>query len=345
MRTTATNRRLRVLLTAIREKSLIPRPEFQRRLVWSNKHKIAFLQTVLMEYPFPEIYVAAGEVNSETGEATELLVDGQQRISTLLQYFIGSDELKLPSDIPPYSDLPHERKLRFLEYDVVVRDLGNLSIDKIKEVFQRINSTDYALNPMEVHNARYEGAFKRFGEELASQDFFDRHRVFSSSDVKRMQDLRLVLIIVITLMSTYFNRDDELEAYLDRFNDDFEEGDDVRARLVEIFNFIELAGFDPRSRVWKKADLFTLIIELDRALNREHLDLDPNEVGNRLSTFYKEVDLGVDTPDESFTVNRDVVDYYKASLQATNDRSSRIRRGDIISRLLKEIAAQRTLAV
>jgi len=41
--TSATNRRLRVLLTAIRDRTLIPRPEFQRRLVWTTKDKVRFL--------------------------------------------------------------------------------------------------------------------------------------------------------------------------------------------------------------------------------------------------------------------------------------------------------------
>jgi len=338
MRTTATNRRLRLLLTAIRDKTLIPRPEFQRRLVWSNKHKIAFLQTVLLEYPFPEIYVAAGEVNAETGEGTEMLVDGQQRISTLYQYFVGSDELRLGDDLQPYAELTQEKKLQFLEYDVVVRDLGSLSIAKIKEVFQRINSTDYALNAMEVHNARYEGALKKFGEELSANDFFERHRIFSSTDVKRMQDLRLILIIVITMMSTYFNRDDELESYLEKFNDEFEHGEELRTQLYSLFDFIESAEFNPKSRVWKKADLFTLIVELNRAIYREHMELDPKEIGSRLSEFYNEVDRL-----QGATEDRDIADYYKASLQATNDRSSRIRRGEIISQRLKDIARQRTL--
>jgi len=253
---------------------------------------------------------------------------------------VGSDELKLGDEIQPYAELPQEKKLQFLEYDVVVRDLGNLSIATIKEVFQRINSTDYALNPMEVHNARYEGALKKFGEELAAHDFFERHRIFSSSDVKRMQDLRLVLIIVITMMSTYFNRDDELESYLEKFNDDFEQGDDIRTQLFNLFDFIESAEFGAKSRVWKKADFFTLIVELNKALYREHLDLYPEEVGSRLSEFYNEVDRL-----QGVTDNRDVADYYRASLQATNDRSSRIRRGEIIAQRLKAIAGQRTLAL
>src|SRR5438046_341748 len=63
MKTVATNRKVRVLITALRDGVLVPRPEFQRRLVWSNRHKQAFLDTVLKGYPFPEIYIAAGDVD------------------------------------------------------------------------------------------------------------------------------------------------------------------------------------------------------------------------------------------------------------------------------------------
>jgi hypothetical protein len=78
MKTTASNRKLRTLITGIRDKTLIPRPEFQRRLVWTNRDKIRFLETVLGGYPFPEIYIAAGDVDLDTGQGTEMLVDGQQ---------------------------------------------------------------------------------------------------------------------------------------------------------------------------------------------------------------------------------------------------------------------------
>src|SRR5215207_9455189 len=99
-------------MTAIRDQSLIPRPEFQRRLVWTNRDKIRFLETVLKGYPFPEIYIAANAVDLSTGEGTELLVDGQQRLTTLYQYFSGSEDLKLGRDIQPYEKLSDDEKLR-----------------------------------------------------------------------------------------------------------------------------------------------------------------------------------------------------------------------------------------
>src|SRR5438876_9939003 len=200
MRTTATNRKLRLLLTGIRDKTLIPNPAFQRRLVWTNKDKLYFLDTVLKGYPFPEIYIASGEVDPETGEGTEMLVDGQQRITTLFEYFTNSEELKLGQDIKPYAELSQSQKLQFLEYEVVVRDLGSMDIEDIKKIFERINATSYSLNAMEIHNSRYAGEFKTFVENLTKHPFFDKHGVFTVNEVRRMRDVSFVLVFVITIM-------------------------------------------------------------------------------------------------------------------------------------------------
>lgn len=342
MRTTATNRKLRTLLTAIRSGSLVPRPEFQRRLVWANRHKLAFIETVLSGYPFPEIYVAAGQVNPDTGEGTEMLVDGQQRMSTLFEYFTGSGELKLRDEVQPYAALPPGVKMEFLEYDVVVRDLGQLDIPAIKEVFRRINSTNYALNAMEIHNARFDGAFKQFGEELVRHDFFEENRVFSAADARRMNDLRFTLTLIATTMSTYFNRDDELEDYLLRFNDEFRQRDKVLAELEGVFAFVRDCDFSPDSRAWRKPDLFSLLVEVHRILVKELTPLDPSAVREELEDFWRQVgqvrETGQTQP--SSDAAAEVFRYYKASIQATNDRNSRIARGEIIGRHLR-LSAQR----
>lgn len=334
MRTTATNRKIREILTAIQNKTLVPRPEFQRRLVWANKHKNAFIDTVLKEYPFPEIYIAAGEVDTLTAAGKELLVDGQQRVTTLYQYFTASPDLKLESRIPAYATLNETQKRSFLNYDVVVRDLGNVSIVEIKEVFRRINSTRYALNAMEIANARFEGEFKSFGDEVAQDAFFDRHRVFSANEVKRMQDTQYALTITATIIKAYFNRDDALEDFLSRYNDEFPEKESIRTGLMAVFAFIDSCGFPERFRVWNKADLFTLIVELYRALREKNLPLVAEATGTELVKFYRNVEARADTA----AAHVDVEHYYLATVQASNDRVSRVTRGNIIEKLLQTAA-------
>lgn len=336
-RTTATNKKLRELLTAIRDEKLIPRPEFQRRLVWTNKDKVNFLKTVLEGYPFPEIYIAAGDVDPETGEGTEMLVDGQQRMTTLYEYFRGSDFLRLPTDVPRYPELSDQKKREFLEYIVVVRDLGPLPIEEIKEVFLRINLTKYALNAMEINNARFNGAFKQFVQEIAENNFFERHPIFSAADGRQMEDLRYILMLVVTLMSTYFNLDKEVGDYLERYNDEFPNRDEMAERIYNTLAFIEACHFDDKSRVWKKADFFTLAVELDRALHGNRLPLEETEVAIALNAFYAQVDaynrLDPSELDKEWIA---AIDTYSTHVGGgTNHVTARRERGAIIQRIIE----------
>jgi hypothetical protein len=333
MKTSGTNRRLRLLLSAIKDGSLIPRPDFQRRLVWTNKHKEEFIRTVLQQYPFPEIYIAAGDVDTETGKGTELLVDGQQRLTTLLQYFSGSSDLRLGT-LCPYNGLSQDDKIQFLEYEVVVRDLGKKSIEDIKEVFKRINSTKYSLNAMEIHNARFDGALKQFAEKISKHSFFAKHRVFKTNDVRRMGDLVFVLTVIISLLTTYFNREDLIEEFLAKYNDVFTHSERVWEELLGVFRVIDGIGLDPSCRAWKKADLLNLIVEIHRYTVKEKYCPDA-EFSHRILRFYESVD--------NYRTSReggaDIYRYYDSVIQAANDRSNRIVRGEVIKKvLLSEIA-------
>jgi len=282
-----------------------------------------------MEYPFPEIYIAAGEVDPDTGAGSEMLVDGQQRMTTLYQYFSGTLDLKL-RDLRAYSALTPDEKLAFLEYEVVVRDLGKKSIEEIKEVFTRINSTKYSLNAMEVHNARFDGAFKEFGEQLSSHAFWEKHHVFTPADVRRMGDLTFCLTLTITLLATYFNRDDELGDYLARFNDEFSDGPQVLAELEQVFQFIDECDLPADSRAWRKAELLTLLVVLHRALATESIVLDARDVQRRLMQFFSTVEAS----SKNEVADERALAYYRAAIQATNDRSNRIRRAEIIHDIL-----------
>lgn len=334
MKTTATNKKLRVILSAIQSGALVPNPDFQRRLVWSSKHKNDFLRTVLNGYPFPEIYVAAGSVNPETAEGTEMLVDGQQRITTLFQYFKGSPELKLDDDVMSYAALKEdpEKLLAFLEYEVVVRDLGQVPKEQIIEVFKRINSTKYSLTAVEVHNARFEGAFKAFAENLAGSEFFERHRVFSAASIRRMGDLRFALTLAGTLLLTYFNRDDELESFLREYNDEFPHADWLSTRLDAAFAAVEAIELEPKSRAWSEVNLLPLLVEVDRAI-REGGEVSGDALG-RLRDFFDDLGALGDSASSLSTLGR----YFAAQRYATADRGSRLRRGRIIKKVIDGLA-------
>lgn len=323
MKTDATNRKIRELIEALRDERLLVRPPFQRKLVWTHKDKIKFLKTILEDYPFPEIFVATGELDPKTAKGVEWLVDGQQRVSSIYEYFSGILPLKSSDGIESYSDLSPEQQKKFLSYTVVVRDLGPASLNEIVEVFERINSTSYTLNAMELENARYAGAFSRFGQDLADNPFFSRHSIFSAGDIRRMRDLRFALRMAITVLTTYFQGTTKLKQYLDDFNEEFSQAPLLLKRFDETFLTIDSLQLDTGYRVWQQADIFSVIVELYTAKFVDGLDFDRERLFEVLTDFYRRVE----TPRPDDTVAQR---YLNAATKATNNRNSQIARGEIL---------------
>ncbi len=245
-------------------------------------------------------------------------------------FLTGAQDLRLPATLKPYSGLSKAEKERFLQYDVVIRDLGKLSIEDIREVFRRINATRYSLNAMEIHNARYAGHYKEFAEALAQDPFFEKHRIFSPADIRRMLDTLFVLQVVTTLLSSYFNRDSEIEDYLQRYNDEFPAATNPESEMKAVFTLVDEMDLPSDSRAWKKADLFTLLVELHRARFKTELNLQPSALALKIQEFYKLVEcIGLEglPANADQELARQAKAYYLSALQATNDRSSRAARG------------------
>jgi len=95
----ATNKKLLELFNMMKNSSLLLTPSFQRKLVWNDTHKEDFIETILLGLPFPEIYLADGGINLDTQTSETLVVDGQQRLSTIYQYVTSSPEF----NIQPFS--------------------------------------------------------------------------------------------------------------------------------------------------------------------------------------------------------------------------------------------------
>ena len=97
------NKSIAELIGMIRRKELILQPEFQRKLVWNNSHKEAFIDTILNGFPFPEIYMAQSGIDLDTLQSQQVVVDGQQSLSTIMQYIQGSDDDFICKNIPPFN--------------------------------------------------------------------------------------------------------------------------------------------------------------------------------------------------------------------------------------------------
>jgi hypothetical protein len=150
-----------------------------------------------------------------------------------------------------------------------------------------------------------------------------------------MNDVAFCLTFVITITSTYFNRHNDLEDYLESYNDEFEDAVRLNREIQEVFNFIDACELDSRSRAWQKADLLTLLVETHRALIKEGRDLSSEIIGTKLVEFYERVNRALRGEVDEASITED----HRAAIQAPNDRSSRITRGRIGGR--KSLARER----
>ena len=91
--------------------------------------------------------------------------------------------------------------------------------------------------------------------------------------------------------------------------------------------------------MWKKTDLFTLIVEVHSLILKKS-PLDPRKVGANLASFYAQVDElyksgGSDEDIEKKAPHRDVFRYLKAATKATNDKYARVDRAEVIASILQ----------
>src|SRR3954469_16424817 len=133
---TVRSREIVDLVSAMRTSRLTLSPYFQRNLVWRDAHKRDFIDTILKGYPFPQIFLARGPINVETMEASQAVVDGQQRLNAIREFISG----KLDVDGKAFKDLPIKDREEFLKYEVPVIDFDlNVGDPRLKEVFHRLN--------------------------------------------------------------------------------------------------------------------------------------------------------------------------------------------------------------
>jgi hypothetical protein len=140
------------IITDIKRRRLIISPYFQRDFVWRTVHKIDFIDTILRGFPFPQIFLAKGDVDVETMTLTACVVDGQQRLNAILGYIEGQFSVSGKT----YSELEIPEKEEFLKYEVPTIELDLKHDDpSVIEIFKRLNRTFYSLSNIERLSTEY----------------------------------------------------------------------------------------------------------------------------------------------------------------------------------------------
>ncbi len=326
---------------AYERKELEMKPPFQRNPVWVTRQKSFLIDTILNRFPIPEIYMQ--ETTDSQGNAKYIIVDGQQRIRSVIDFLAGKftiDEKESPSfNGASFDELSDIHKKHFFQYNFVVRILPDIGDTELREIFQRLNRNVVALNKQELRQATYSGNFIKLMNQLSDKEIFSKIGLFTPNDVRRMLDVEYISELSIAVLNGLQNKKDKLETYYQIYEEVFNDEEQVK----EIFDTIlgEVYKILPninQTRWSKKTDFYSLFLVFNNHIeslpltkeNRNKANSILVDFGNELKRF-----LSV-TKGENEKFSSDIETYGKG-MRASTDLSSRKYRNLALENILKEI--------
>jgi uncharacterized protein DUF262 len=233
-------------------------PNFQRRNVWKKAAKSYLIDTIVRGFSMPIIFLRDLPADLTTLESKRDVVDGQQRLRTVLAYI----DPNLLRDFDPTRDdfridpshneelggksfpqLPREYKQKILDYQLSVHVFPADTDDReILQIFARMNATGMNLNHQELRNAEFFKYFKTLAYNLATEQLnrWRDWRIFSPDQIARMDEVELTSEFMMLIMEGVLEKNKStIDAFYRDFDDAFPDEREVANRFRMTMDEIE----------------------------------------------------------------------------------------------------------
>ncbi len=335
-----------------REGTLSIRPPYQRKPVWAARQKCYLVESILLNLPVPEIYIQ--QVTTSEGNSTYSVVDGQQRIRTILQFIGVEDDPdeeqsnkfqldKIDTSSPWYNadfaSLDEGVKRKFYGYKFAIRYLNTDSDAAVRDMFRRLNKFLTPLKPQELRNATYSGPFVELVNRLADSEYWAENGIVTPAEIRRMGDVEFVSDLVIgVLHGPQGGGPSVIDSYYEHYEDYESEFPDQRRaqRLFEdTLGLVRRILPGIRDTRWSnKSDFYTLFVGMAGLLRQSNLrDGGLADLQERLLLFADAIDSAI--ADSEQYASQSVKTYVGAVQRGANDKK---RRADRQSALYEVIA-------
>ena len=329
---------------------LIIDTSYQRRKVWLEPDKVRLIETILLDLVMPEVFFWPAETDPETGDSITHIVDGQQRITSIISFInnefpltekhLLDENIKKRCANKTFSELDDEDKIRIWDYKVSIVVIDR-TFDKnsIKQLFFRLNLTNYSLNSQEKLNSK-DSVFGDAAEALSKLDFWKDCKVFSAADARRMQDVRYCCSIYILANEGIVDQtgDKKINDYYVDYADSFDEDKKLYKNIEKAMDIIiEFRDKTTQSFISKKAQMYTLyclafkMIDNNISVSKELLE--------RFKVFVKAYNCFRNEYDIQFTdeglrkTNEDIKKYKLASSEGINKIANRVIRLETLCKI------------
>lgn len=319
-------------------------PRFQRRPVWTDKAKSFLIDTILRGKPIPKVFIRQ-KINVTTKTSTREVVDGQQRLRTILSFikdgFVVSKRQNPTHGGTLFSRLPEDVQAQVLAYEVSVDLLINLPDSEVLDIFSRLNSYAVVLNEQEKINANHFGPFKVLADKIGHKyyEYWTNQGILTAKQIMRMLEVNLVADLLIAMLEGIKSKK-QVKKFYDEFESTFEYDTDA---LENDFDqvVIEIEALYPEGlsdtefrRPHLFYSLFTAVAHRSRGVpnlpaNLRSSDLSPQGARSKLERVDE-----LFAADDVAALSKAEQQFLTDSRRATTDEKVRLRRSEFLLNLM-----------
>lgn len=183
---------------------LVLQPDFQRLHVWDNKKASLLVESVLLDIPLPVIYL------NEESDGTFSVVDGQQRLTALFDFFENKFKLNYLMVLKEikgrkFQDLPPKEKHKF--------ENASIRVIQLKKIFPRYKIRNLRTLEYRISSIECSGTSKLYlSRKIKEKDLL--YIIKLSEPHKRMKDVELVLRFLAFQHQSYQNYKSPMKRFL-----------------------------------------------------------------------------------------------------------------------------------
>ncbi len=312
------------------ENNEIHKPEMQREFVWDSLKCSRFIESIVLGLPIPPLFLL------ETGKNKYELIDGLQRLTTLVKYVTGESwhssrgnkrsASKLSSKVldeikgKTFVQLDSEYQKIIKRSTVPLIEFKQFEPDDFESkylIYERINTGSDKLNAMQIRKSL---AYGRFMEQLYEfgEEFSELREFFSTGALKKDFHIEALLRIIIVVDFLAEKYDFKISGIKNILNDYCEKNrqreldDNLKKGLIKAFKDV-INIFDDKVNCFKKIDKNTneyigkinigIMEALIGSMVFESFDISCKESTQILDNYISEIKKAYDDIENPFSIS------------------------------------------
>ena len=190
------------ILEMYNDGDIIPQPDYQRDYVMDRKQASRLIESILLQIPIPTVYLC------EESDGTLSVIDGQQRITSIVKFLSNEFELSGLEELSQYNkkkfkdlDKPEQRVIKQATLNSIV--IKKESQELKYEIFARLNQGSTKLKPQELRNCIYRGSFNDMLENIVKYNHTNLQKLFIEENKRKQYQEYILRFFALRNFSAY----------------------------------------------------------------------------------------------------------------------------------------------